>query len=791
MPLPLPNLDTRRWADLVDEGVALVPRYGGSWTDHNAHDPGITLIELFAYLVEGLLYRVNRIPERHRRKFMALAGFTARPPRPARGVVQARLVTGTARLDLPAGVVLSAMTDQGPVGFSLASDVTFTEARLRAVQVFDGSSFTDRTRPALGRIPFAAFGPNPAASNDPDRSPAIYLGFDRALIPGVAVSLAFFSQDARDGEAEAIENERSATGDCRPPRPEFPCRPCPPSPWCADPASGDPDAGALHASLLAHHSARVVWEYRALDRWRPLSEAAGDVEDPTRSFSLDGIIRIRVPGPMADIAVGGLPESLHWLRCRFVAGEFDDAPVLIGPLENAAAVVQRVAYWRRFDVAAGAVMTAPPLGAPGPIDLELDDDGRVTRLEPAADDGRPRIRVLEFAAPTGTTPWVVSLAAQHAVTGSGFPGHLARLGAPQVSDGAIEVATLEPAGWRPWETRVDLDASGPHDRHVTLDAPGAIVRFGNGVRGRVLPDGAPALVAFATTRAQGGNVRAGVSWSIVDDAWNRALLALAGQHPATANARVASMQNPIAARDGADQESLESVERRAAEALWAHERLVQLMPMVEPATLDQTDRAAVRARSAPARATTIADYERLAIAVPGTRVTRARAWANLDPNLPCLDAEGTVTVVIVPSLPRGRPVPGRGLIRTVRRYLERRRVLGTRLLVVGPEYLTVEVRATVRAHRTADAGQVASRIRLALDEFLDPLRGGPAGLGWPFGRDVYRSEILSVIDGVAGVDHVRTCSLVGGGRPARCENLCVPQTWLVASGNHTIEVDRP
>ena len=68
MPLPLPNLDTRRWADLVDEGVAIVPRYGGSWTDHNAHDPGITLIELFAYLVEGLslkgqspLFRSSRI----------------------------------------------------------------------------------------------------------------------------------------------------------------------------------------------------------------------------------------------------------------------------------------------------------------------------------------------------------------------------------------------------------------------------------------------------------------------------------------------------------------------------------------------------------------------------------------------------------------------------------------------------------------------------------------------------------------------------------------------------------
>jgi hypothetical protein len=85
------------------------------------------------------------------------------------------------------------------------------------------------------------------------------------------------------------------------------------------------------------------------------------------------------------------------------------------------------------------------------------------------------------------------------------------------------------------------------------------------------------------------------------------------------------------------------VERRAAESLWAHERLVQLLPEIEPVTLDQTDRSAVRARPAPARATTIADYERLAVDVPGTRITRARAWANLDPNLTCFDAEGTVT----------------------------------------------------------------------------------------------------------------------------------------------------
>ena len=56
------------------------------------------------------------------------------------------------------------------------------------------------------------------------------------------------------------------------------------------------------------------------------------------------------------------------------------------------------------------------VGAPVTIDLELDDEGRITRLEPAMDDGRPRIRVLEFAPPTATTQWLVTIAADPALS---------------------------------------------------------------------------------------------------------------------------------------------------------------------------------------------------------------------------------------------------------------------------------------------------------------------------------------------------------------------------------------
>jgi hypothetical protein len=76
MPIPLPSLDDRTFADLVEEMRALIPRYTPTWTDHNASDPGIMLIELFAWLTEALIYRLNRIPYACRARFLELLGAT-------------------------------------------------------------------------------------------------------------------------------------------------------------------------------------------------------------------------------------------------------------------------------------------------------------------------------------------------------------------------------------------------------------------------------------------------------------------------------------------------------------------------------------------------------------------------------------------------------------------------------------------------------------------------------------------------------------------------------------------
>ncbi|HMQ35597.1 MAG TPA: putative baseplate assembly protein, partial [Chloroflexaceae bacterium] len=74
MPLPTPNLDDRRFQELVDDARRAIPRYCPEWTDHNVHDPGITLIELFAHMVETMLFRLNRVPEKSYITFMELMG---------------------------------------------------------------------------------------------------------------------------------------------------------------------------------------------------------------------------------------------------------------------------------------------------------------------------------------------------------------------------------------------------------------------------------------------------------------------------------------------------------------------------------------------------------------------------------------------------------------------------------------------------------------------------------------------------------------------------------------------
>jgi len=114
-----------------------------------------------------------------------------------------------------------------------------------------------------------------------------------------------------------------------------------------------------------------------------------------------------------------------------------------------------------------------------------------------------------------------------------------------------------------------------------------------------------------------------------------------------------------------------------------------------------------------------------------------------------------------------RVLPDQFWLTAVKGYLDRRRLIGTRVKVTGPTYVEVEVRARVRAKTGVVKTELKQRVIDALNEFLDPLHGGPQRTGWPFGRDVYRSEVLQVIDETPGVDCVLSLELVAKGYDLR------------------------
>ena len=83
MSLPSPNLDDRTFEDIVSDVKRQIARRCPEWTEHNASDPGVTLIELFAWMTEMMLYRMNQVPEKNYVKFLEMLGVTLSPPAPA------------------------------------------------------------------------------------------------------------------------------------------------------------------------------------------------------------------------------------------------------------------------------------------------------------------------------------------------------------------------------------------------------------------------------------------------------------------------------------------------------------------------------------------------------------------------------------------------------------------------------------------------------------------------------------------------------------------------------------
>jgi len=146
MSLPAPNLDDRTWKQLVEESVRLIPRYCPEWTNHNPSDPGITLLELYAWMTEMTLYRLNKVPEKNFITFLDLIGVRLLPPEPARAVLQFEPAEGVDLL-LPGGTQVATLQAGGgdPVTFETVRDLPLLPLSVvRALSSHRGTA-TDHT----------------------------------------------------------------------------------------------------------------------------------------------------------------------------------------------------------------------------------------------------------------------------------------------------------------------------------------------------------------------------------------------------------------------------------------------------------------------------------------------------------------------------------------------------------------------------------------------------------------------------------------------------------------------
>lgn len=87
MTLPIPDIDDREFEEILEEALSRVPVHNPEYTNFNESDPGVTMLQVFSFLTESLLYRANQIPERNRVKFLRLLGLSRRPASVASGLV--------------------------------------------------------------------------------------------------------------------------------------------------------------------------------------------------------------------------------------------------------------------------------------------------------------------------------------------------------------------------------------------------------------------------------------------------------------------------------------------------------------------------------------------------------------------------------------------------------------------------------------------------------------------------------------------------------------------------------
>ncbi|MFE9960556.1 putative baseplate assembly protein [Micromonospora sp. NPDC005299] len=188
-----PDLDDRTWQQLVDQMCALIPQYAPQWTDQNPSDLGITLIELFAWLAEGVTYRLNRTPEKNYIAFLNLLGVTRDPATPASTYLT--FEPGAAPVVVPAGAQAQTATREGrPVVFETDEDVRVLPTVLASALAIPpfaagaaSAQYTDVTSQVVGPPTGKYLVEVPAG-----QSVQLCLGFEQAVTEEILLGLRLY-----------------------------------------------------------------------------------------------------------------------------------------------------------------------------------------------------------------------------------------------------------------------------------------------------------------------------------------------------------------------------------------------------------------------------------------------------------------------------------------------------------------------------------------------------------------------------------------------------------------------
>ncbi len=421
MPIPNPILDDRSYQQLRDELVRRIPVYTPEWTDHNASDPGITLIELFSFLGENLLFRFNQIPEAARLEFLRLLQIPMRPAVAARSLVT--------------------MTTVNPKGVLVA-----LEAELKAGNL----SFETKTEVKVWPVSFLAVGRVQSPEPDPKKEPEVHEFAVRAIdaigpLPA-GQSLVYYKNQTVDLQNPAVDFSATVDGKL----------------WVAvlkekgaeplelggallnlgfvlDPvfASMDqviacPGAGFTPAAPAVEWTVSTGEVKNGTPQFRSIAQEG----DSTRGLSQDGVVRLRLPNDIKQVGAFSVddPDKL---------GTGDFPPVLDEETEK------KILCW----------------------------------LSAFRHDGSRFGKVLFVGANAAEIAQTKKARPEFLGTGTAQPDQAYPLVNKPVITGSLKLDVEEGGSWVEWKEVDGFHASQPDDRHFVVDLEAGKVRFGNGLQG--------------------------------------------------------------------------------------------------------------------------------------------------------------------------------------------------------------------------------------------------------------------------------------------------------------------